>query len=666
MKAFILVLGFIFLSLGGMGQGKLMLVGGGSEDYGSWSDQPYQWAVDQSANKRVAVISYSDQSEWIPDYFTSLGALAADNIKISSRAIADQDSTYELLMSYDVFFFKGGDQSNYYEYYKDTRTAQAVIDKFADGGVITGTSAGMAILSGVIFSAERGSVYPDEALKDYHNKDITLKDDLFPFLPGILADSHFTERGRIGRMMAFLANWHDLTNSYITGIGVDDRTALCIDSGNTGTVYGTGSVSVFLPGAISSHEDAAPVADSIHMVQLLHGHSLNMNTLETLSGPDNPTAPTPPEENGNYQVLLSGSDPVSENDGFLDKLVNDTGVPEDTVILVTRPGGAQEWITALGAMNTPVVVLETGATNNDTEAFLLRNQIRRSNKILFADNQDNSLLDFLNGGDTGELLREHIERNHMIVAFAGGDSRYAGKLFVTGYLTDPYDAYYGDLTYAAGLGLLKTTVVMPNTFDAGETDYYENTTASVTYAMAHDSLRYGIYLNRNSYVYFYQENDKNYFSASGAISTLMLSNDGEYTALADQPVNAAGDHRNYAGFSTMTIKLLNGTRMAAGIPVPTTDIPYEYEEIVTGIETGSSGQLNIFPNPSRGWVTVASDNGPWEGWLKIRSMTGQTLKQLRFPGSISLDLSDLPVGSYILSIFRQNGNITSRNLLLTY
>lgn len=41
-------------------QGKIVLVGGGSESDASyaWSNAPYQWAIDESANKKVAVISY--------------------------------------------------------------------------------------------------------------------------------------------------------------------------------------------------------------------------------------------------------------------------------------------------------------------------------------------------------------------------------------------------------------------------------------------------------------------------------------------------------------------------------------------------------------------------------------------------------------------------------
>ena len=38
-------------------QGNIMLVGGGGEADGGWSDAPYKWCIQQSKTKRVAVIA---------------------------------------------------------------------------------------------------------------------------------------------------------------------------------------------------------------------------------------------------------------------------------------------------------------------------------------------------------------------------------------------------------------------------------------------------------------------------------------------------------------------------------------------------------------------------------------------------------------------------------
>ena len=58
MKKILLFL-FLFSTSFTFSQGSLVLIGGGSESNGGWSDSPYTWALDQSQNRKVAVIYYS-------------------------------------------------------------------------------------------------------------------------------------------------------------------------------------------------------------------------------------------------------------------------------------------------------------------------------------------------------------------------------------------------------------------------------------------------------------------------------------------------------------------------------------------------------------------------------------------------------------------------------
>lgn len=57
-----------------------MLVGGGSESNGGWSDTPYSWLVENAPNKKIGIISYSEADDWLPNYFKGLGDVEADNI----------------------------------------------------------------------------------------------------------------------------------------------------------------------------------------------------------------------------------------------------------------------------------------------------------------------------------------------------------------------------------------------------------------------------------------------------------------------------------------------------------------------------------------------------------------------------------------------------------
>ena len=644
---------FLLLPVVAFPQGEIMLVGGGSEDDGGWSDAPYKWAVDNSSNKKVAVVSYSDEDNWIPDYFKSLGAVEATNIKIDSRELADLQSTYDELMKYDVFFFKGGDQSFYYLFFKNTKTQEAIVDKFNAGGVISGTSAGMAILSKVIFTAETASVYPDEALKNFNNADITLAGDFLPFLPGFIVDSHFTERGRIGRLLPFLAKWFVDKDELLTGIGVDDRTALCIDSNNLGVVYGTGSVSVCRAESFAS-VDSRPVSDSVHVSQLLYGHSINLTTLEIVNGPEDFISPKPASETGNYEVMLSGSENLGTNDDLINEFILESGSTDDHVIVVTAPGKAKAFTARLTQLDVDYNVIETASSFNGTDKWELRNAIRNSSKILFVENNDAVFFNFMDGGATGSLLKSHLRRNNIISCFIGEDSRYAGKIVVTNHLSDLYAAYYGDLVYRDGLDLLQTSVIMSNTFDATSTDYYENTTASVSYGVVKDSVKYGIYLNRGSYLKFHQTGGKNYFSATGDYPALVLVNNGTSTALASQPVNTSGDVRQYSGFNSMRYALLlNEHRISVGSTIPSADEPYtpEFPPVSTEKEFDQSS-LIFFPNPSRNGIFHLStgrplpDNFP----VTISDAVGKTVlkKNIVKSENYTLDMSSFPHGVYII------------------
>lgn len=553
----------------GVSQGKIMLVGGGAEldtDW-SWSNIPYRWAVDQSANKKVAIISFSlgDDPTWLPDYFVSLGAAEATNFEINSLDMANNQATYDALMGYDVFFFKGGDQSNYYTTYKGTKMEDAITDKFYAGGVIGGTSAGMAILSGIVYTAENRTVYPDEVLRDVYSPAITLKDDFLGILDDYVVDTHFIERGRFARLLAFIGNWYLSTGEWIGGIGVDDRTAFCIDAQKIGITYGTGAVSIY--STDNFEEDVSkPVSDSIHAVQLLHGTSYDLDRHEIVSGYNNEISPLIGEENGAYTLYLSGSNPLGQNSMLLnDFLINATS----DVVIVSRSNspfysGYFDYI--VENSDFEVHLLNPSTLNDTCQNVSIRNAIRASSAFLFVDNDHDVLLDFLKNDKTGVTLKKYLFNKENVIAFVGEDSKLSGITMVTNNKGDALNAYYGDLTYQEGLGLLSTSIVMPNTYDPSSADFYENNAAAVQYALVAYRLKYGFYLNENSYVKFYRDANENLVDSYGTYSSILLTNTGQKGAVADQQVNSSGDVRNVAGFDQMKYSLFSNTPIKVGKP----------------------------------------------------------------------------------------------------
>jgi beta-aspartyl-peptidase (threonine type) len=127
-------------------------------------------------------------------------------------------------------FFSGGQQSRYVAW-KGTALIAAVQAVYNRGGIVGGTSAGLAILGERIFDgkvASSAEVTTRALVSDPDNPRVTQTDDLFEFPPldDVLTDTHFHERDRFGRLVTLMARQPE---GRILGIGVDEQTALCID-----------------------------------------------------------------------------------------------------------------------------------------------------------------------------------------------------------------------------------------------------------------------------------------------------------------------------------------------------------------------------------------------------------------------------------------------------
>ena len=108
----------------------------------------------------------------------------------------------------------------------------------ARGVPIGGTSAGLAVLTQYVYSAlgSKG-VTSAQALADPYNRYITLASDFvnLPVLAGVIGDTHFATRDRMGRALAFLcritnAGWDHAPRA----IAVDEETALEIPAARPG------------------------------------------------------------------------------------------------------------------------------------------------------------------------------------------------------------------------------------------------------------------------------------------------------------------------------------------------------------------------------------------------------------------------------------------------
>jgi cyanophycinase len=643
--------------------GSLLVIGGGSEESGSsgWNAEAYQWAVNQSGNNKVAVISYSSDSQWLPDHFVSdWGAKQSKLFLINSSAEATSQATYDSLMEYDVIFLKGGNQADYYTTYNNTKTEQAITDKFNNGGVICGTSAGLAVLGGVDFTAENGTVYPYECLSNWDNQYVALKDDFLPLLDGFIFDSHFVQRGRFSRLLGFMANWQTKKTETLTGIGVDDKTALAIDENKFATAYGSGCVNIYHTNKsnVLKQNTKKLLIDSLTLTQLTDGKSIDLANME-VSGFKGELLPSTMNENGNYTIFASGgSNEIANNETLLEEFASNTGNKEDSILILT--GNKQDtaklfedYLNSLGVNNTEVFP----ATSVYSDNVALEENLKSADKYLFVKADWNELKKFI-GSDNGELLMENLRENESVSAFVGDNSRFAGKSVVVNY-DEPYASYDGTYQLNEGLGLLKTSVIIPKTFAAEfDANYsqYENTVAAIPYAMVKDTLAYGIWLTRKNYIKFHSDEGYNYLEARGEWPVIVLNNKGTRGEVVSRGVSGPDTEiRMLGGFESMQISVIDSTMSYK---------TGKTQEEVVGISPGmSNANAEIYPDYETEEIHINWEQTSYT--FNLYNAHGQKIMMREWLNNYSvIHYPNLPSGMYIVHLESNTGIIVTKKLFL--
>ncbi len=153
-------------------------------------------------------------------------------------------------------FFAGGDQADYI-IWKGTPLTAAVRAVYERGGVVGGTSAGLAILGSYVFDAVAGDrthdVHTPDAIADPYEPAISFTEGFldFPPLRGIITDTHFRVRDRFGRLAAFIARLDAVHGAgSVRAIAMEQRSAFVVDRAGVGTLLlqGPGGRALFIRG----------------------------------------------------------------------------------------------------------------------------------------------------------------------------------------------------------------------------------------------------------------------------------------------------------------------------------------------------------------------------------------------------------------------------------
>jgi cyanophycinase len=146
--------------------------------------------------------------------------------KVTDLKLDDPAQAVAAVLDANLIYFRGGSQTKLMNALAGTGVPEAIRTRFRQGAVISGTSAGAAVMSHVMIAGNNrrdGTPWIAEGLGLW---------------PDVIVDQHFLRRKRESRLRTAVLNRPDLI-----GVGIDEATAVLV-SGRVFEVLGASSVVV--------------------------------------------------------------------------------------------------------------------------------------------------------------------------------------------------------------------------------------------------------------------------------------------------------------------------------------------------------------------------------------------------------------------------------------
>ena len=220
-------------------QGGICMMGGATEN-----DEAMKWFLQRCNGGDVLVLRATGSNGYNDYMYSSLGVSvnSVETIVCNNSAASYDPYVLQKIQQAEGIWFAGGDQWTYVSYWRNTPVAALVNDAITQRHIVVGgTSAGMAILGRVYFSAQNGTVTSATALADPYSVKVTVDSNEFirnTILDSVITDTHYDNPDRRGRQVTFLARAKKDWNYNIKGIACDEYTAVCIDNTGIASVYG--------------------------------------------------------------------------------------------------------------------------------------------------------------------------------------------------------------------------------------------------------------------------------------------------------------------------------------------------------------------------------------------------------------------------------------------
>ncbi|HEY7477860.1 MAG TPA: cyanophycinase [Actinomycetota bacterium] len=220
----------------GLSAGPVMVIGGAEDKLRDRVILNRFATYAGGADGHVVVISTASSlgDEATAVYGTILGELGigrVSGLRPEEREAADDPAAVRQVAEATGVFLTGGNQSRLTQVVAGTRLGDAIANAHDRGAVLAGTSAGASAMATHMVAFGRTGPTPK-------NRMVQLSAGL-GILHGLVIDQHFEQRGRIGRLLALVAQ-----SPSLLGVGIDEDTCAIVFADQTLTVIGKGAVTI--------------------------------------------------------------------------------------------------------------------------------------------------------------------------------------------------------------------------------------------------------------------------------------------------------------------------------------------------------------------------------------------------------------------------------------
>lgn len=246
--------------------GHLLVIGGAEDKYNERRILKKFLELAGGEHAEVLIVPVaSDFPEFASDIyvqaFRRLGVANPRVLRATSRQDVVSLDADALLDGVTGVFITGGDQMRLVSILGGTNFAQKLRKMVSETElVLAGTSAGAAGMSTSMIVRGESTPHPQK-------NSVRLSPGL-GFLKNVIIDQHFTERGRISRLVTAVSY-----NPYNLGIGIDENTMIILDKEGTLEVFGAGTVTI-VDGSHITYNEIAEVGD--HQAFSVCGVTLNI------------------------------------------------------------------------------------------------------------------------------------------------------------------------------------------------------------------------------------------------------------------------------------------------------------------------------------------------------------------------------------------------------